>query len=417
MNDKILIRHLLVALFIGGGFLFAVIFPASHVSYDRMAVMATTASSSVPSVSAPDAPPVFVVTHVASPRSVKAAYMTSCIASGKKLRAPLVQLLEETELNALIIDVKDYTGLISYKTGDDRFPLNTKGCYVPDMKEFIGELHEKGIYVIARVTVMQDATYPKSHPEAAVLRRSDGGLWKDKKGLTFVDPGATEYWEYMVDLGKISYATGFDEVNYDYIRFPSDGNMSDIKFVRTGTTTKAVMMKKFYAFLGGAMDSAGIPISGDLFGMTTTNTDDLNIGQILEDALLYFDFVAPMVYPSHYPPGFNGWKNPNLVPYEIIQFSMEKAVVRANKLEEKESGWVPPKVSTTPGAASSTPAFIPKGIYANKLRPWIQDFDYGKVYTEADVRAQKKAVYDTGLTSWMAWDPSNKYTPSAFGRD
>ena len=203
--------------------------------------------------------------------------------------------------------------------------------------------------------------------------------------------------------------------------------MSNIKFTRTGTTTKPAMMKKLYQHLGEGMHAAGIPISADLFGMTTTNTDDLNIGQVLEDALLYFDFVAPMVYPSHYPPGFNGWKNPNNVPYEIIKFSMDKAVARANKLEEKESGWMgstgSPQAAlvvatTTAGTpASPSPKFIPTGIFANKLRPWIQDFDYGKIYTEADVRAQKKAVYDAKLTSWMTWDPGNKYTPSAYDKE
>ncbi|MDO8623988.1 MAG: putative glycoside hydrolase [bacterium] len=432
MPHRFSVPLLLVALIVGGGILYGIVAPTTQLSYDRKAMTATTASSSAAGVLAlPAGPPAFVVTHIAPPPVVNAAYMTSCIASGKKLRAPLVALLESTELNALVIDIKDYTGLISFETGDPRFSLNTKGCYVPNMKEFIGELHEKNVYVIGRVTVMQDATYPKLYPDAAVKRRSDGKIWKDKKGLTFVDPGAVEYWDHMIDLGTASYEIGFDEINYDYIRFPSDGDMSDIKFARTGTTTKAAMMKKFYAYLGGEMQKAGIPISADLFGMTTTNTDDLNIGQVLEDALRYFDFVAPMVYPSHYPPGFNGWKNPNNVPYEIIKFSMDRAVARANKLEEKESGWVAPKVGTTTPVvsaqggttgqagttASSSLKFIPKGIYANKLRPWIQDFDYGKVYTEQDVRAQKKAVYDAGLTSWMAWDPSNKYTLSAYDKE
>lgn len=400
-------RLILPALFVAG-ILYAEIGPGGTVVYEKLSVLPT--STPVRN----DVPPPFIVTHITPPDVVRAAYMTSCIASGKKLRAPLVALVENTELNALVIDIKDYTGMISFDAGDDRFVVNSKGCHIPDIKEFIRELHEKDIYVIGRVTVMQDTVYPKTHPDAAVKRRSDGSIWKDKKGLTFIDPGATEYWDHMIDLGKASYAVGFDEINYDYIRFPSDGDMTDIKFTRTGTTTKAAMMKKFYRHLGLGLRSAGIPTSADLFGMTTTNTDDLNIGQILEDALLYFDYVAPMVYPSHYPPGFNGWKNPNQVPYEIIKFSMDRAVLRANKLEEKESGWRPSATSTASTSASSTPKFIPKGIYANKLRPWIQDFDYGKVYTEADVRAQKKAVYDAGLTGWMTWDPSNLYTPSAY---
>lgn len=394
---------------IGGIFLYAGTMGGEELIYDVSGTSGKSMGAALGELKAMEpAAPVFVVTHIAPPEKVKSVYMTSCIASGKKLRAPLLKLIDETEINAVIIDIKDYTGMVSFDAQDSRFILNTKGCHVPDMKEFIGELHEKQIYVIGRVTVMQDSTYPKTHPEAAVKRKSDGELWKDKKGLTFIDPGATEYWAYMVDLGKASYAIGFDEINYDYIRFPSDGDMRDILFTRTGGTTKPAMMKKFYAYLGKEMNEAKIPISADLFGMTTTNTDDLNIGQILEDALLYFDYVAPMVYPSHYPPGFNGWKDPNQVPYEIIKYSMDKAVARANKLEEKLSGYV---------ASTTTPPFQPTGKYSRKLRTWIQDFDYGKEYTEADVRAQKKATYDAGLTSWMSWDPSNKYTPSAYDKE
>jgi hypothetical protein len=369
---------------------------------------ATSTTLVVASTTLPNTPPPFLVTHIPTPASVKSAYMTSCIASGKNLRAPLTKLVDTTEINALIIDIKDFSGAISFELDDSNFVLNTKGCVVPDMKEFIGELHKKNIYVIGRVTVMQDSVYPKAHPDAAVKKKSDGGIWKDKKGLMFIDPGATEYWAHMVALGKASYAIGFDEINYDYIRFPSDGNMSDAVYPRTGSTTKAVQMNKFYTYLGREMKKAGIPISADLFGMTTTNTDDLGIGQVLEDALRNFDYVAPMVYPSHYPRGFNGWKDPNLVPYELIYFVMKRAVERADAIEAQELGFV---------FSTSTPKFVATGKYSKKLRTWIQDFDYGKVYTEADVRAQKKGTYDAGVTSWMSWDPSNKYTPSAYNAE
>jgi hypothetical protein len=335
--------------------------------------------------------------------------MTSCIASGKRLRAPLVALIERSILNSVVIDIKDFSGMVSIDTGDPRFVLNTNGCTVPDIESFIAELHEKGIYVIGRITVMQDSTFTKSHPDAAVQRRSSDGIWRDKKGLSFVDPGATEYWQYMIDLGKASYALGFDEINYDYIRYPSDGDMSDARYARSASSTKSETMERFYRFLGDGMREAGIPTSADLFGMTTTNEDDLGIGQVLENALRSFDYVAPMVYPSHFPPAFNGWNDPNLVPYELIEFTMSRAVERANALEERESGFT---------RSSSTPEYVPTGKYAKRLRPWLEDFDCcapnAHHYTEDDVRAQMKGTYDAGLTSWMMWDPSNRYTPSAF---
>ena len=126
----------------------------------------------------------------------------------------------------------------------------------------------------------------------------------------------------------------------------------------------------------------GIPISADLFGMVTTNTDDLNIGQVLENTLPYVDFVAPMVYPSHFPPTWNGLKNPAANPYDVIHYSMNKAVERAKAMGEDPL----------------------------KLRPWLQDFNMGATYTKEMVRSQIQATYDVGLTSWMMWDPSNTYT-------
>lgn len=377
----------------------------------------STASSSQDHIAGGNAPVVSapkIVRHVPTPEPLRAIYMTSCVASLPSWREDLVRFVDETELNAIVIDIKDYSGKISFDAKDGRFSLDTKGCYVPDIGEFIASLHEKGIYVIGRVTVMQDATYPKTHPDAAVKRKSTGEIWKDKKGITYVDPGAAEYWEYIVDLAKAAHAVGFDEINFDYIRYPSDGDMTDIAFPRSGTSTKPEMMRKFYAYIGEEMRKAGIVSSADLFGMTTTNTDDLNIGQIIEHALLYFDYVAPMVYPSHYPPTWNGFKNPNDAPGEVVRIAMKGAVARANALEKEvaiEEGKYPANPATT------TPKFVPTGKYANKLRPWIQDFDYGGDYDEKDVRAQKEAVYAVGLTSWMMWDPGNRYTRSAFDKE
>lgn len=394
------------------GILLAVYFVATakttSIEYSSRNISTSTHATSTPQIHKAgntEIKPQLIVTHLPTPHPLYGAYMTSCIASGKNLRAPLTKLVEKTELNALIIDIKDFSGMVSFDTGDSRFVINKNGCVIPDIREYIAELHQKNIYVIGRVTVMQDSTFTKSHPNAAVKRRSNGEIWRDKKGLSFIDPGATEYWQYMIDLGKVSYALGFDEINYDYVRYPSDGDMSDAVYLRSGSSTKPAMMKKFYTFLGRGMREAGIYTSADLFGMTTTNTDDLGIGQVLENALQNFDYVAPMVYPSHYPPNFNGWKNPNMVPYELIKFVMSSAVKRANEMEEKESGFI---------KSSTTPTFTPTGKYKNRLRPWLQDFDYGKEYTEADVRAQIKGTYDAGLVSWMMWDPSNKYTPSAY---
>jgi len=336
----------------------------------------------------------FVATHVGIPEAVKGVYMTACVAGTPSIRSKMVKLVEETELNTIIIDIKDYSGTISFKVGDPVLEgFNGSGCQVRDMREFVDSLHKKGIYVVGRVTVFQDPYYAKLHPDLAVKKESDKSiLWKDRKGINYIDPGSKEMWDYIVTLSKGSYEAGFDEINFDYIRFPSDGDMGNIyypfsenKVLADINFGKANVLRSFFEYLHDGLKDTGVVLSADLFGMTTTNKDDLNIGQILEYAEPYFDFIAPMVYPSHYPTGFMNYKDVNAHPYEIVKFSMDEASKRLI-------------------AATSTPL---------KLRPWLQDNDYPVHYTPEMVRAQKQAVYDAGLTSWMLWDAANTYTREA----
>jgi len=149
-------------------------------------------------------------------------------------------------------------------------------------------------------------------------------------------------------------------------------------------------------------------LSADLFGMTTTNIDDLNIGQVLERALPYFDYIAPMVYPSHYPTGFYGWKNPNNYPYEVVHVSMLRAVERARATTTSIQAADFTRIGTSTPAQYAKPVFPP-----DVFRPWLQDFDYGGDYGPEEVRAQIQATYDAGIDSWMLWSPSNRYTRGA----
>ena len=169
------------------------------------------------------------VTHVKTPEPLKALYMTACVAGTPSWRESLKKLVGTTELNAVMIDIKDYTGVISFQND---FPKTSveRGCVVSDMREFIAELHKANIYVIGRISVFQDPSYTKLFPELAVRKKSDGAVWKDYKGLSFVDVGAKPYWDYIVELSKKSYDLGFDEINYDYVRYPSDGNKQDTHY-------------------------------------------------------------------------------------------------------------------------------------------------------------------------------------------
>ncbi len=342
------------------------------------------------------------ITHLETPEKVKAVYMSACYASAPSLRSKIVKLIDDTELNSIVIDIKDYTGTVSFKTLDTEIDsLQGTGCRVTDMENFVKELHQKNIYVIGRVTVFQDPLYTKAHPELAVKKKSNTSIvWKDRKGLSFIDVGARPFWDYIIKIATSSYAVGFDEINFDYIRFPSDGDMNDIAYTHTGTTTKREMLKQFFEYLNMKLENTKIVTSADLFGMTTTNTDDLNIGQVLEYALMNFDYVAPMVYPSHYPPNFNGWKDPNKVTSELIRYVMTSGVSRVNFLKLEI-------------ASSSPNSVLANKINPKQLRPWLQDFDYPVAYTPQMVRGQIQSTYDVGLDSWMLWDPSNKYTREA----
>jgi hypothetical protein len=342
--------------------------------------------------------------HVSTPEAVKAVYMSQCVVGTPSFRDSLVELIDTTELNAVVIDIRDYTGGIAFPTDHPLLKeMISDQCGARDMKAFIEKLHAKDIYVIGRVTVFQNPLYTKMHPDQAVQSKK-GGTWKDHKGLAFVDVGATEYWKSVVVLAEESYAVGFDEINFDYIRYPSDGNMADANYIKRDGKTKAEMLEDFFKYLNDELPEE-IVTSADLFGMVTTNTDDLNIGQVLERALAYFDYVAPMVYPSHYPKGFNGWNDVNAVPYELMKFVMDAAVKRT----EATTTPVPSLAHTRIG--TSTPALYSKPVYPKtKMRAWLQDFDYPVEYTPAMVEAQIRANAELGLHSYMFWDPGNKYS-------
>jgi hypothetical protein len=335
---------------------------------------------------------------------VKAIYMSQCVVGTPSFRDTLVKLIDETELNAVVIDIRDYTGGIAFPTEHPLLKdMVSDECGARDMKAFLERLHEKDIYVIGRVTVFQNPLYTKMHPDQAV-QKTDGGVWKDHKGLAFVDVGAQPYWDTVVALAEESYAIGFDEINFDYIRYPSDGDMKSAVYIKRDGKTKQEMLEDFFKYLNDKLPPE-IATSADLFGMVTTNTDDLNIGQVLERALPYFDYIGPMVYPSHYPKGFNGWNDVNAVPYELMKFVMQSAVDRTAAATTPVASLAHTRIGT------STPALYSKPVYdKKKMRAWLQDFDYPVEYTPAMVEAQIRANAEIGLHSYMFWDPSNKYS-------
>ena len=173
----------------------------------------------------------FVATHIKTPEAVKAIYMSSWVAGTPSFREKLVKIADETEINSIIIDIKDYTGKIAFKVEDEMLQeVGSVENRISDVREFIARLHDKGIYVMGRISVFQDPYYVSKYPEFAVRRESDDGIWEDYKGISWLDAGSKQVWDYTVAIAKESYNIGFDELNFDYIRFPSDGDMYDIKY-------------------------------------------------------------------------------------------------------------------------------------------------------------------------------------------
>lgn len=361
----------------------------SFVPYGRITYSSEFSDGPATSSPAVSADP---VSHLATPNPLKALYMTACTASERRLRGNVLANFDNTELNAIVIDIKDYTGTDSYASTSMQSGAGIgHGCRIRDLAGFIASLHARGIYVIGRVTVFQDPLYASLHPDLAIQSKSrPGSPWRDKNGLAYLDPSAKPYWDYIVGIGREAYGIGVDELNFDYIRFPSDGNLSDMSFTWSAGKPKAEAVTSFFRYLREQFSSTtpdmvngGLPVlSADLFGLTTTAEDDMGIGQLLTHALPYFDYVAPMVYPSHFASGYIGFAKPAQHPYDVIHYSMDKAASRALQ-------------------ASTSPA---------KLRPWIQAFDLGAIYTPAMVRSEMQATYDAGLSSWMLWNAGSAYT-------
>ena len=338
------------------------------------------------------------------PKIIRAVYLTAWSAGSSKAIDAVITRAKDSEINAVIIDIKDHTGIISYET--DIQEINEIGAWesrIKDVNGVIKKLHEAGIYVIARITVFQDPVLSKHRPDLAIhdtRKISSSTLvsadtrWLDNKKAGWLDPAARPAWDYIIAIAKDASRRGFDELNFDYIRFPSDAEIEYTKFLTWNELTRRESaIKDFFKYLRAALPDD--VISADIFGQTTvTYKNDMGIGQIIEDSYENFDVVSPMLYPSHYVKEFLGLDNAAAHPYEVVKFSMDHAKNRLNAM------------------GTSTSATI---------RPWLQDFDLkGVAYTPEMVRAQIQATKDamgTAYTGYYLWDPKNTYTWEALKRE
>lgn len=313
---------------------------------------------------------------------VKGAYSTGWIA-GSKYFDPLIAFIQKTEVNALVVDIKDDTGSTSYQS---KVPLakkiNANVSKIKSIENLMETLKSNDIYPIARIVCFKDPLLAKARPDLAVKSKK-GGLWYDRQGLAWVDPHNREVWDYAIDLAKEAAALGFKEIQFDYVRFASDGVLSDIIYPYATGQSKAEVIRDFLAYARKELSVYGVILSADVFGLVCSVPDDLGIGQQLELIAEEVDYICPMVYPSHYYRGTYGLENPNAKPYETVYKSLTDAMQR---IEGKRA----------------------------KLRPWLQDFSLGYTYGRAELQAQIKAAKDAGIEEWLFWNPTCRYDASKY---
>ncbi len=317
------------------------------------------------------------------PKHVRGIYMTAWIAGATKKRAELLKMLKDTELNAVVIDVRD-DGDQYWETGIElskQAKATNLAIVKPD--DLMQLLEDEKVYPIARVACFIDGNVPKFDASRAV-QDANGNAWVERNGRLWLDPYNKKNWEYLGEVVDFAVEQGFPEIQLDYVRFPGGGKKSSMYFPAKkdwpAGTTESQVIQQFAEFIQKRLPK-DVVLSADIFGIVSSNTTkDQGIGQDMDYFPQPFDLLCPMVYPSHYAKGEYGIANPALAPYEIVLVSMGD---------------------------------FAKVLKGKPMRPWLQDFDLGAQYGKDEVRAQIKALKELGIQEYLLWNASNRYTAEA----
>ena len=320
---------------------------------------------------------------VAGPEIVRALYVNRWASQSKRRMAKLIATADSTEINALVIDMKDEFGL-NYKSANPGFEKNAGGANrIRDVGALLDTLKAHSIFPIARIVVFKDSVTADRHPEWTI-RRTDGSIWRDKKGIAWVNPYHKELWEYNIGVAEELVKLGFGEIQFDYIRFPEPyPSLPTQVFPGSDKQSKPEALAEFLKEAKRRINELGVRSTADIFGLVTTVPGALEVGQEWEKISPNVDVVLPMVYPSHYPRGSFGIPVPNAEPYNVITIAIRRARERDAKLGIKEP---------------------------EHVRPWLQAFTLGKPeYGAEQLLKEKKAVYDSGYDGWVMWNPGSIY--------
>jgi hypothetical protein len=311
------------------------------------------------------------------PDEVRGVHVTMALASIDGKLEEYVALRDEG-LNTIQLDIKDENGEIGFVPS--AVPLATKvGAARPYYKprQVARRLHSEGIYLIGRLVVFEDPRLSEEAPHLAIKRR-DGSVWRNHAGLGWSNPHDKRVWDYNVSIAEVAARAGFDEIQFDYVRFPSDGDMADVVYPGASRKAKGWVIAEFLHYASKRLRPLGVRVSADVFGLAATR--ELGIGQVPKRLGKYVDAMYPMVYPSHYNSGEYNLDDPNAAPAETVYFALVhfRRDLRRTKAE---------------------------------LIPWLQDFSYGRTYGLPEVRAQIDAARRIGVRGYLLWNPLGVYTP------
>jgi hypothetical protein len=339
---------------------------------------ATPAATTVtPAKAAPSEAP--VREPRALPDEVRGIHVTMALASIEGKLEEYLELVEEG-LNTIELDVKDENGEVGFVPSS--VPLAravgaAKSYYRP--REAARLVHAKGVYLIGRIVVFEDPRLAAGRP-ALAIKNPDGTVWRNHAGLGWTNPYDRRVWDYNVSLAEVAARAGFDEIQFDYVRFPTDGDVDSIVYPGKTTTPPGWVITEFVHYAAERLKPLGVRVSADLFGLAATR--DLGIGQVPRRLSKYVDALYPMVYPSHYGAGEYGLESPNAAPGATVEWAL------SDFRKEMKQGKA-------------------------ELIPWLQDFSYGREYGLADVRAQIDAARLMGARGYLLWNPLGVYTPGA----
>lgn len=319
----------------------------------------------------------------------KGIYVSSAYAQLKLDDA--IDLIDRTELNAIVIDVKSDSGHITYQMDYDMArEIGATTSTIADMAGFIERCKDHDIYLIARVVALKDPILAEKRPDLA-LKNKDGTIFRDNSGLAWVNPYEDEVWEYLAEVSKQCVEIGFDEINYDYIRFSTDSGMSNVDFgEESQELTRIDVITEGIRGLCELLKPMGVFVSCDVYGAIISSQVDARIvGQSYHRMACYLDYICPMVYPSHYGDGYYKLDHPDLHPYELVYNAMQDSKKVLSTIPDDEN----------------------KAI----VRPWLQDFTaswlrHYQTYGPEQLREQINAVYESGYGEWLLWNAAISYS-------